>query len=80
MPAGTALRLTTVIGAGGLTPEVFDVLRELMANNDNLDPDVASAACPHLTECGTKTGTCPVLGHCGTFHPLVEVDKVKAKD
>ena len=82
MPPGAALRLTTVINAGGLTPEVFDLLRELMVENDTREkdgPDSAAGACPHLTHCETRQGLCPVLVGCGTYTAVADVE-VQAKD
>ena len=67
---------------GGLTPEVFDLLRELMVENDTREtdgPDSAAGACPHLTHCETRQGLCPVLVGCGTYTALADVE-VQAKD
>ena len=77
LPPETALRLTTVIGAGGLTPEVFDLLRDLMRVDEDFGGDdggeLGATTCPHLTYCGTKHGGCPELTGCGHYTALAAV-------
>jgi hypothetical protein len=89
VPAGTTIKLTAVIkaGGGGLSPEVFEALARAAseASTQSADFDeqgveagvgacpTRGGSCPHLTICGTRHGSCPELLSCDHFTALAAV-------
>jgi hypothetical protein len=64
LPEGATVELTTHIKAGGLTPQVFELLARIARDAEvsvQADERVAGAGCPART-------SCPNLTHCGTYH------------
>ena len=81
VPPGTTVELTTVIKAGGLTPEVFELLGQLARDAEAAarSDEVAGPSCPNLTHCHIfhdHGQTCPVLESCNVNTAIVRPPEV----